>query len=135
MHNVFVIILASIFSIQMFANNIIGSKIDTTLNLINEEMVASTITEKSKLEAYNHQSVSYLAIDQKMLMQLVNATIEKNLGFLDYQANYYFYHQITKYHCPIDSSNYTCNSVQIQIIFKYQNKTYEGKFRYEPYKE
>lgn len=134
MNNCFSIMFASIISIQTFANIVISNKIDATLNLINEEMVAASITEKSKLEAYHYNDPSELAIDQKMLMKLVSTTIEKNLSFLDYEANYYFYHNKIKRQCPIDTENYICNSVQMQIIIFYQNKSYEENLRYEPTK-
>ena len=49
MHNYFFIILACVITIQVHADVLITQKIDNTLSLINEELIASTITEKSKL--------------------------------------------------------------------------------------
>ena len=130
MNNYFLFLLAGIVSLQVYANVVVANKIDATLNFINEELVASTITEKSKMDAYENNDISLLAIDHYLLMNLVETTLNSNLNFSTNKANYYFYDSITYRTCKI--GNYTCNSVQMKIQITYQNKTFEEIVRYEP---
>lgn len=130
MHNYFFIILACVITIQVHADVLITQKIDNTLSLINEELIASTITEKSKLEAYQYKDLSYLAIDHEELNNVIEYTIASNLPNLNYKISYYFYDSVTLSSCAI--GYYYCNSVQLKITFSYKDKEYEGEFRYEP---
>ena len=130
MHNYFYVILACTILLQINANTIISHRMDNVLSLINEEMIASTVTEKSKLEAYTYQDLSFLAIDHDRLMYLVDKTIKSNLHNIEYNVEYYFYDSVTMNNCPI--GKYQCNSVQMRILFNYNNKIYEEILRYEP---
>lgn len=130
MHNYFFIILACVVTIQVHADVLVTHRIDNTLSLINEELVASTITEKSKLEAYQYKDLSYLAIDHEELNNVIEYLIASNLPNLNYKISYYFYDSVTLSSCAI--GNYYCNSVQLKITISYKDKAYEGEFRYEP---
>ena len=130
MHNYFYILLACVMSLQVYADVLVAHKIDYTLALINEEMVASTITEKSKIEAYHYNDLSYLAIDHEKLNSLVEKTLQSNLPFLKYDIAYYYYDSTNFSSCQI--GNYNCNSVQFKVTLEYQNRNYESEFRYEP---
>ena len=130
MHNYFYILLASIVLLQVNSNIIVANKIDGAINLINEELIVSSISEKSKLDAYNYNDLSFLAINHEYLMKLVDLTLSKNLANIDYQVYYYFYDSQSKLYCPI--GYYNCNSVQMKLHFTYQHKIYEEILRYEP---
>ena len=130
MHNYFYILLACVMSLQVYADVLVAHKIDYTLALINEEMVASTITEKSKIEAYHYNDLSYLAIDHEELNKVIESTLQSNLPFIETNIKYYFYDSITLASCAI--GQYNCNSVQFKITLTYKNKVYESEFRYEP---
>ena len=117
MYHSFYYILASLMILQVYANCIVSYKIDSTLKLINEEMVASSVTYFSILEANEYQDVSLLVIDQNILIDLVDITLNTNLRFLESKSMYYFYDSKTKNACPI-GKNY-CNSVQIKITIFY----------------
>ena len=114
----------------MHADILVAQKIDNTFSLINEEMVASTITEKSKLEAYQFKDLSYLAIDHEELNNVIELTLNSNLPFLNYTISYYFYDSMTFSSCSIGT--YYCNSVQLKITINYKDKMYESELRYEP---
>lgn len=132
MYHSFYYILACMMVLQVYANCIVSYKIDSTLILINEEMVASSVSYFSVLEATEYDDISYLVIDQDVLMELINTTLKDNLNFLDSDSKYYFYDKETKKSCPL-GKNY-CNSVQIKVTVFYQNKQYERILRYEPVK-
>ena len=132
MYHSFYYVLACIMVLQVYANCIVSYKIDSTLLLINEELVASSVSHFSILEATEYNDISYLVIDQKVLIELVNSTLNDNLSFLTSEAKYYFYDKETQKSCPI-GKNY-CNSVQMKVSIFYQNKEYERVLRYEPVK-
>ena len=132
MYHSFYYILACLMVLQVYANCIVSYKIDSTLLLINEELIASSVSHFSILEATEYNDISYLVIDQKVLIELVNSTLNDNLSFLTSEAKYYFYDKETRKSCPI-GSNY-CNSVQMKVTIIYQNKEYERILRYEPIK-
>lgn len=132
MYHSFYYVLACIMVLQVYANCIVSYKIDSTLLLINEELVASSVSHFSILEATEYNDISYLVIDQKVLIELVNSTLNDNLNFLTSEAKYYFYDKETQKSCPI-GKNY-CNSVQMKVSIFYQNKEYERVLRYEPVK-
>lgn len=132
MYHSFYYVLACIMVLQVYANCIVSYKIDSTLLLINEELVASSVSHFSILEATEYNDISYLVIDQKVLIELVNSTLNDNLNFLSSEAKYYFYDKETQKSCPI-GKNY-CNSVQMKVSIFYQNKEYERVLRYEPVK-
>ena len=132
MYHRFYYVLACIMVLQVYANCIVSYKIDSTLLLINEELVASSVSHFSILEATEYNDISYLVIDQKVLIELVNSTLNDNLNFLTSEAKYYFYDKETQKSCPI-GKNY-CNSVQMKVSIFYQNKEYERVLRYEPVK-
>lgn len=113
-----------------FTNYSIDKTINDTLLLINEEMVASSITEHSKLEAYEYNEVSYLVIDQQLLKKVVEETLSRNLGMLLYEVSYYFYDSTNKNHLPT-YLNY-CNSVQIKIEITYVSVGHTKVLRFEP---
>ena len=93
-------------------------------------MIASTVTEKSKLEAYQYKDLSYLSIDHEELNNVIESTLDSNLPLLNYSISYYFYDSITLSSCSV--GNYYCNSVQLKVSIIYKERTYEGEFRYEP---
>ena len=130
MHNFFFIILACIITLQVHVDVLVAQKIDNTLALINEELIASTVTEKSKLEAYQYKDLSYLSIDHEELNNVIESTLDSNLPLLNYSISYYFYDSITLSSCSV--GNYYCNSVQLKVSIIYKERTYEGEFRYEP---
>lgn len=132
MYHSFYYVLACLMVLQVYANCIVSYKIDSTLLLINEELVASSVSHFSILEATEYNDISYLVIDQKVLIELVNSTLNDNLNFLSSEAKYYFYDKETRKSCPI-GKNY-CNSVQMKVSIFYQNKEYERVLRYEPVK-
>ena len=132
MYHSFYYILACLMVLQVYANCIVSYKIDSTLLLINEELIASSVSHFSILEAIEYNDISYLVIDQKVLIELVNSTLNDNLSFLTSEAKYYFYDKETRKSCSI-GSNY-CNSVQMKVTVIYQNKEYERVLRYEPIK-
>lgn len=132
MYHSFYYVLACLMVLQVYANCIVSYKIDSTLLLINEELVASSVSHFSVLEATEYNDISYLVIDQKVLIELVNSTLNDNLNFLSSEAKYYFYDKETQKSCPI-GKNY-CNSVQMKVSIFYQNKEYERVLRYEPVK-
>ena len=132
MYHSFYYVLACLMVLQVYANCIVSYKIDSTLLLINEELVASSVSHFSILEATEYNDISYLVIDQKILIELVNSTLNDNLNFLSSEAKYYFYDKETQKSCPI-GKNY-CNSVQMKVSIFYQNKEYERVLRYEPVK-
>lgn len=132
MYHSFYYVLACIMVLQVYANCIVSYKIDSTLLLINDELVASSVSHFSILEATEYNDISYLVIDQKILIELVNSTLNDNLNFLSSEAKYYFYDKETQKSCPI-GKNY-CNSVQMKVSIFYQNKEYERVLRYEPVK-
>lgn len=130
MHNYFYIMLACVIVLNINVNIVVSNKVDSVLNLINEEMIASTVSEKSKLDAYNYKDISYLAIDHQQLIDLVNKTINNNLPNISHKEYYYFYDSVSKFSCKI--GEYNCNSVQIKFTFNYDSKTYKEVLRYEP---
>lgn len=132
MYHSFYYVLACLMVLQVYTNCIVSYKIDSTLLLINEELVASSVSHFSILEATEYNDISYLVIDQKVLIELVNSTLNDNLNFLTSEAKYYFYDKETRKSCPI-GKNY-CNSVQMKVSIFYQNKEYERVLRYEPVK-
>ena len=132
MYHSFYYVLACLMVLQVYANCIVSYKIDSTLLLINDELVASSVSHFSILEATEYNDISYLVIDQKILIELVNSTLNDNLNFLSSEAKYYFYDKETQKSCPI-GKNY-CNSVQMKVSIFYQNKEYERVLRYEPVK-
>ena len=132
MYHSFYYVIACLMVLQVYANCIVSYKIDSTLLLINDELVASSVSHFSILEATEYNDISYLVIDQKNLIELVNSTLNDNLNFLSSEAKYYFYDKETQKSCPI-GKNY-CNSVQMKVSIFYQNKEYERVLRYEPVK-
>lgn len=118
--------------LQICSNSIIAHKIDSTISLINSELISSTITEESKLQAYNYDDISFLAINHEELIYLVGYTLNDNLTFSTNKVQYYFYNSISLSSCEI--GYYACNSVQIKILIKYHKKTYKEEIRYEPVK-
>ena len=132
MYHSFYYVLACIMVLQVYANCIVSYKIDSTLLLIKEELVASSVSHFRILEATEYNDISYLVIDQKVLIELVNSTLNDNLNFLTSEAKYYYYDKETQKSCPI-GKNY-CNSVQMKVSIFYQNKEYERVLRYEPVK-
>lgn len=132
MYHSFYYVIACLMVLQVYANCIVSYKIDSTLLLINDELVASSVSHFSILEATEYNDISYLVIDQKILIELVNSTLNDNLNFLSSEAKYYFYDKETQKSCPI-GKNY-CNSVQMKVSIFYQNKEYERVLRYEPVK-
>ena len=132
MYHSFYYVIACLMVLQVYANCIVSYKIDSTLLLINGELVASSVSHFSILEATEYNDISYLVIDQKVLIELVNSTLNDNLNFLTSEAKYYFYDKETQKSCPI-GKNY-CNSVQMKVSIFYQNKEYERVLRYEPVK-
>ena len=130
MHNYFYIMLACEIVLNINVNTVVSYKIDSVLNLINEEMISTTISEKSKLDAYNYNDISYLAINHNDLMHIVEKTIDSNLPKIEHEIYYYFYDSISKNSCSV--GQYYCNSVQLKVSIIYKERTYEGEFRYEP---
>ncbi len=130
MHNCFYFLLAGIISLQVCTNTLASIKIDSTISLINEELVSGTVSEKSKLEALDFNDISYLAIDHQKLKYAVTLIFHNNLSFTKWDVKYYFYDSVTKRSCAI--GNYSCNSVQLLITIQYQNRKYEDILRYEP---
>ena len=130
MANVYYYFLALVCVLPTFCNVLVSFKIDSTVNLINNEMVSVCVTEKGKLEASQFDDISYLSLDHKKLMSVVNDSLNSNLSFCDVSSYYYFYDSVTYLSCKI--GEYYCNSVQIKINIKYNSKTYERILRYEP---
>lgn len=100
------------------------------MQLINEQLISSCITEQSKLETENGLELSRLELDCELVKALVNNNIRANLSNMDSDIKYYFYDFTTKKSCSV-GNNY-CNSVQIKIDISYKGKTYERILRYEP---
>lgn len=132
MNNIYCIFLATVAVVGIFSESLVAIKIDCTVNLINEEMISSAVSEKSKLDAYSNDDISLLALDHDYLKSIVDTTIIKNLSFLDYDIGYYYYDSKTLNSCRI--GQFECNSVQMKMDFKYHDKTYERIVRYEPIK-
>lgn len=130
MANVYYYFLALVCVLQTFCNVLVSFKIDSSINLINSEMISVCVTEKGKLEASQFDDISYLSLDHKKLMDVVNESLNDNLSFCEVNSLYYFYDNVTYSSCKI--GQYYCNSVQIKINIKYNNKTYERILRYEP---
>ena len=57
MHNVFTYMLAIIVTLQCYIDSIVAIKINSSLNVINEELIIQCLSEQSKLEAWlsSHQ--------------------------------------------------------------------------------
>lgn len=130
MANIFYYFLAFVCVLQTFTNVMVSFKIDSSINLINSEMVSLCVSEKGKLEASQYDDVSYLTLDHNKLMNVVNNSLNSNLTFCDIDTKFYYYDKKTLLNCKI--GEYYCNSVQIKINIKYNTKTYERILRYEP---
>ena len=130
MHNLYFIMLATVISLQMFANSMVSLKIDSAMNVINGELIAMCVTQKSKIEAQDYNDITLLAIDHEKLDYVLKMLLNKNLAFAKYELNYYFYDSVTMVPCSIGNSY--CNSVQIKILITYKKKKYEDIIRYEP---
>lgn len=130
MYNLYYYFLVLSVLLQIFTQSLVAIKIDQTLNLINEQLIISCVTEQSKLETYNGTFYERLELDKDLVKLLVEENLQKNLPFVDVEVKYYFYDYTTTNSCLI-GQNY-CNSVQMKIVFKYQNKEYERILRYEP---
>jgi len=128
MSNTYFYFLALVTLLKIMTNTLVAYKIDATINLINETVVSSSITEISKIEALMYDDISYLAIDEDMFKDMVYTTMEENLSFTDYEVKYYFYDFKTK----LSNKGYN-NSVQFKISITYDGKTYERVKRYEPF--
>ncbi|MCI5745355.1 MAG: hypothetical protein MR270_03640 [Erysipelotrichaceae bacterium] len=129
MNNFYIIVLSTIMTVQICTNIVVANRIDNVLNLINPELVSQSISERSKLEYLKYNDISYLAISQETLKEMVDI-IMSNLSFLNHKEYYYFYDAKSLTSCSI--GNNKCNSVQIKIVLEYLNKTYEEVVRYEP---
>ena len=105
---------------------------DFTINSINQEVIESCVSESSKFLAYEYNDLSLLELDHLKLKTVVDDILKSNLSFAETSSKYYFYDSITLVNCPIGT--YYCNSVQMQILIKYNKKTYERILRYEPKK-
>lgn len=132
MNNVFVYFIAFVSTLQIYSNVLVSFKIDSAISLINQEIIASCVSEDSKLLAIEYDDVSLLELDHDKLMYVSKAILEDNLSFCNVDIKYYFYDSLTLTSCPI-GVNY-CNSVQMKILIDYKNKTYERTLRYEPIK-
>ena len=132
MHNCYFIMLVSCLMLQLYSNNITAIKIDSTLSLINEELVVKSISEKSLLYAYYYNDISKIEIDHQILNNQIKTILKNNLSFSKYQINYYYYDNESLKPCSI---NQGCNSVQIKIRITYSKKNYESVVRYEPIKK
>lgn len=132
MHNCYFIMLISCLMLQLYSNNLTSIKIDSTLSLINEEMVVQSISEKSKLYAYYYNDISKLEIDHQKLNDAIKLVLKNNLSFAKCQVKYCYYDMQSKSFCSIGQG---CNSVQIKILITYNNKIYESVVRYEPIKK
>lgn len=114
----------------MFMNSIIQIKIDSTLSLINEELILDCVSYKGLIDSIEEDDESYLYINQELLKKTIEDIIYSNLKYVDYEIQYYFYDYSNK----MANENY-CNSVQIKFTFNYQKKCYEKVLRFEPIKE
>lgn len=132
MHNCYFIMLVSCLLLQLYSNNITAIKIDSTLSLINEEMVAKSVSEKSLLYAYYYNDISKIEIDHQKLDTNIKTILKSNLSFTKYQISYYYYDKESLNNCSIGQG---CNSVQIRIMISYNTKNYESVIRYEPIKK
>lgn len=130
MNNVFTYMLAIVVTLQCYIDSITAIKINSSLNVINEELIIQCLSEQSKLEANNSNDLSLLSLKQDLLKEEINVLLEKNIGFLSFQVKYYFYDSKTLSSCPIGYDY--CNSVQFVVSIDYKNKTYEKVYRYEP---
>ena len=132
MYNAFYYLLSLVMLLQVYSSCIIGFKIDSTIRLINEQMVASTITYHSLIEAIEYKDETLLIINQEQLINLVNFTLSENLTFLSSSASFYFY----DFEKPFNKESINdANSVQIKISISYLNQNYERILRYEPSKK
>ena len=130
MYNLYYYFLVLSVLLQIFTQSLVAIKIDQSINLINEQLIISCVTEQSKLETYDGTFYTKLELDKDIVKLLVEDNLKNNLPFVDIDVKYFFYDSSSKSSCLV-GQNY-CNSVQIQIIFKYQGKEYERILRYEP---
>lgn len=128
MHNCFYYFLIFSIFLQVSLGVMGGYKIDSTLQLINEEWIATFLTEKSLLESYEY-GVEVLELDVEKVKIAVQSTISENLYFTNYQVGFYFYDCFSMNSCLIGS--YRCNSVQILIEITYLNYLSERIVCYE----
>ena len=132
MNNIYVYFIAMISILQIYGQSLVSQKIDFTINSINQEVIESCVSESSKFLAYEYNDLSLLELDHLKLKTVVDDILKSNLSFAETSSKYYFYDSITLVNCPIGT--YYCNSVQMQILIKYNKKTYERILRYEPKK-
>ena len=125
MNRIICFLLSIVLIVSMTNNSINKFKVDSTIKLINEELVLDSVSYYSLLDYDEH--VMYL--DKEKLKLLVENTIKENLMGCKYQIRYYFYNQNT-----MESSEKYPNSVQIKLIINYQKTEYEYVLRFEPEK-
>lgn len=130
MNNCFYYFACIVAILQIYANVSVSFKIDSCISFINETLIEDCITEKSKIEALEYNDISYLVINQQLLIDNVNNLLNENLSFIKHTEKYYFYDNLSLTACKI-GENY-CNSVQIKISLYYSSQTYERELRYEP---
>lgn len=130
MNNCFYFFTCIVAILQIYANVAVSFKIDSCISFINEKLIEDCITEKSKLEALEFNDISYLVINQQLLIDNVDNILNDNLPYIDHLQQYYFYDSLSLTTCKI-GENY-CNSVQIKISLYFHNQQYERELRYEP---
>ena len=128
MHNNFFYILIFVSLIKIYIHSIVGIRIDQTIYLVNENMIADCVSQKSILEAYE-QGYGALELDKNKLEKMVNNTIKDNLPFCKCDIYYYYYDSVSMKACNIDQVK--CNSVQIKIDIRYSEITSSRELRYE----
>ena len=133
MNNIYMYFIAMISILQIYGNVMVTFKIDSTISLINQELIESCVTEDSKLLALEYNDLSLLEINHLMLKETIDGILNDNLDFLQFSSKYYFYDNVSMINCPI--GYYYCNSVQILITILYDSKSYERTLRYEPIKK
>lgn len=112
---------------------VITSKIDLTMNLINEELILDCVSCKGLIDSIEENDPKYLFINQEKLKIVIEEILSNNLKNIDYTVQYYFYDYSSDEYISINK-NY-CNSVQIKFVFNYQKNTIEKVLRFEPRKE
>ena len=118
MSNYYYFVFSLILIFTIFCNYNVITKIESTIALINQELVYECVTYQGLIEANENNDSKYLYINQMLLKQVVKEIINSNLTITNNKIEYYFYDNTTLINNH-PGKNY-CNSVQIKISINYQ---------------
>lgn len=128
MHNIYIVLLVTILSLNIGINSIVANQMQQSLVLINEKLVRDCIPNYAILdsEIYGYAA---LEIDQSLMKEIVNGTLKENYPLFNFEIYYYFYDARIQKSCSIRGS--VCNSVQMKFIISYHKLSIERYKRFE----